>query len=378
MFSFSWVCGSLLAEDIMGNFGVEGLTTSTYATNAITIAKIIGNLLAAWVLIQLKPRKAFASLLIIAGGLGAFAGNYPLYVFTRLAVGFGGAFIAVYFNPIVLHYFTAPERPAVNAINGVAFNTGTLLALLSVPGLMAWLGAWQHVILFASAASAVCLVFWWVLSDDFPLHTVGSGAAGSESKIYTLRDGIREPFNWIYPLSYSGLLFIYISVFSLFPLIPSFAVPGERLSMLMFGAGMVGALAGIPLAKKVGLRVPLIRYCGLLMTLFAAVMILSASPLVASAAAFLHGFFMFLSFAALYSIPHELPGMTPSRVTVIFAMFWSISYGVETVLMFLAGMLADSTGDPFLAAVFAVICSSSFFLATFFFPETGKRPGKQL
>ena len=285
MFSFAWVCGSLLSGKIMTEFDVSGIATSTYATNAVTLAKIIGNITAAWVLLRLKPKKAFAfaSLLIIAGGLGALATNYPLYVFTRLALGFGGAFMVVYCNPIVLHYFSAPERPTMNAINGVAFNTGSLFALLFAHILFNQFGSWQGVILFASAVSAIFLVCWWLLSDDFPLTTPAAHSGEQKGAVYTLRDGMKEVFNWAYALGYSGLLLCYISVFSLFPQIPSFAITGERLALLMMSAGMAGAVLGIPLAKKLGLRVPLVRCCSFLMTLFAAITILTSISAIASA-----------------------------------------------------------------------------------------------
>ena len=110
------------------------------------------------------------------------------------------------------------------------------------------------------------------------------------------------------------------------------------------------------------------------MTLCAALMIATNNSMLAYMAAFLAGFFMFLPMTCLLTLPQELPGMTPGRVTVIFGMFWSISYFVETILMFMAGMLADWTGDKTTAAMFAVACSASFFITSFFLPETGKKP----
>jgi MFS family permease len=374
MFAFSWVAGSILSPSIMEEFQVGGITASTYATNAITFAKIIGNLVAAWFLVKLKPKKAFAfaSLLVVAGGIGVLASSYQFYVFTRLILGFGGAFIIVYFNPVVLHYFNAKERPTVNGLNSVAFNTGNLLALLFTTLLLDKLGTWQNVILLIAGVCFVFLALWWLVSDDFPLNAPATAGSVAE-KTYTMRDGIKDPFNWILPFGYSGLLFCYISVFSLFPLLPSFAVPGKNLSAIMIAAGMVGILAGIPFTKKFVLRIPIMRYCGLLMTVCATIMILTANSVVAYSSAFFLGFFMFAPLTAMFSLPQELPGMTPARVTVIFSMFWSVSYIIETILMFCAGVMADSTGDTFVAAIFVVACSSSFFIASFFLPETGRR-----
>lgn len=373
LFAFSWVAGSMLSKNIMADFQVQGVAAATWSTNAITIAKVIGNLIAAWFLAQLQPKKAFAlaSLLIVAGIAGVWAGSYPIYVFTRLVMGFGGAFVIVYFGPIVMNYFTPEERPLINGINSIAFNTGNLLALLFTSVLLSHLGSWQSVIMTISACSLVLLVIWLAVAEDFPL---GNKAQQDQpaAKPYTLKDGLKDSFNWILPLCYSGILFAYISIFALFPLLPSFAVPARNLSALMITAGMVGTFAGIVATKKYPFRVPLIRYSGLVMTLFIALMILTGNPILAYIAAFAAGFFMFLPMTAMMTLPQELPGMTPGRVTVVFGMFWSIAYIVETIWMYAAGLLADKTGNPMMAALFVLVCSASAFLASFFLPETGK------
>ncbi|KII75657.1 MFS transporter [Vibrio renipiscarius] len=374
LFAMSWVAGSMMTPNIMAFYNIEGMAAATWMNNAITIAKIIGNLAAAWLLVKMGPKKAFAiaSLLIAAGAAGVFAGSYSLYVVSRLVMGFGGAFAIVYFNPIVINYFNAEERPMINGINAAAFNMGNLLALLFTGSLLSTLGNWQNVILAISAISLAVLVVWWFVSDDFSLS---ASASGDKPQVtYTLKDGVKESVNWWLPIAYSGLLFCYISVFALFPLVPTFAAEAKYLSSIMIGAGMVGTIAGIMIVKRYPLRVPVIRGCGLAMTLFAAVMITTSNATIAYAAAFMAGFFMFMPMTALVTLPQELPNMTPARITVIFGMFWSISYMIETVLMFLAGVLADTTGNIAYAATFAVICSSTFFLASFFLPETGKKP----
>ena len=374
LFAMSWVAGSMMTKDIMAYYNIEGMAAATWMTNAITIAKIIGNLSAAWLLVKMGPKKAFAfaSVLIVAGVVGAFASNYPLYVFSRLVMGFGGAFAIVYFNPIVINYFSAEERPMINGINAAAFNTGNLLALLLTGSLLSTFQSWQNVIVLISLASLAVLVVWWFISDDFSL--AGGTDNKNEQQTYTLKDGFKEPVNFWLPIAYSGLLFCYIAVFALFPLVPSFAAEAKYLSSIMIGAGMVGTVAGIMITKRYPLRVPVIRYCGLAMTLFAALMISTASAPVAYGAAFMAGFFMFMPMTALITLPQELPDMSPARITVIFGMFWSISYMIETGLMYLAGVIADVSGNIALSATFAVACSSTFFLASFFLPETGKKP----
>ncbi|PKF48947.1 MFS transporter, partial [Enterovibrio nigricans] len=187
LFAMSWVAGSMMTKDIMAYYNIEGMAAATWMTNAITIAKIIGNLSAAWLLVKMGPKKAFAvaSVLIVAGAVGAFASNYPLYVFSRLIMGFGGAFAIVYFNPIVINYFSAEDRPLINGINAAAFNMGNLLAILFTGSLLSSLGQWQNVILAISVCSLAILIVWWFISDDFSLS---SSAGNKQQAVYTLKD----------------------------------------------------------------------------------------------------------------------------------------------------------------------------------------------
>ena len=371
LFAASWVSGAILTPAIQASFGEEGFANATWGSNVITIAKIVGNLAAAALLMRLGAKRAFALaiILIAAGGLGALAGSYGGWLLSRLALGLGGALAIVYFAPVVLHYFSAEERPMINGINAAAFNTGNLIALLSTTALLSWLGSWQSVVVLYGVMVLALGVLWWLSAENFSL----SGGGAKEEENYGFKQGVKEGFNWWLPLAYCGVLFCYIAVFALFPLIDGFAVASSDLSAVMIAAGMVGTVAGIVVTKRFPLRLPVLRYAGLALVGFAALMVTSRDPIIAYTAAALAGFCMFLPMTALVTLPQELPGMTPARITVTFAMFWSISYGVETVLMYGAGLLADATGEPASAAYFAVACSASLFIFSFLLPESGKK-----
>lgn len=371
LFAASWVSGAILTPAIQASFGEEGFANATWGSNVITLAKIVGNLAAAALLMRLGAKRAFALaiILIAAGGLGALAGSYGGWLLSRLALGLGGALAIVYFAPVVLHYFAPEERPLINGINAAAFNTGNLLALLSTTTLLTWLGSWQSVVVLYGVMVLALGVLWWLSAENFSL----SGGGNKPEEKYGFKQGIKQGFNWWLPLAYCGVLFCYIAVFALFPLIDGFAVASSDLSAVMIAAGMVGTVAGIIITKRYALRLPVLRYAGLALVGFAALMVTSRDPIIAYSAAALAGFCMFLPMTALVTLPQELPGMTPARITVTFAMFWSISYGVETVLMYGAGLLADATGEPASAAYFAVACSASLFIFSFLLPESGKK-----
>ena len=54
-FAVNWIAGSTLTPEIMNHFGLTEFASATFISNAITIAKIIGNFLAASLLNKLLP-----------------------------------------------------------------------------------------------------------------------------------------------------------------------------------------------------------------------------------------------------------------------------------------------------------------------------------
>ena len=61
----------------------------------------------------------------------------------------------------------------------------------------------------------------------------------------------------------------------------------------------------------------------------------------------------------------------------LFAMSWVAGSTLTMDIMahFVIDNMATATGNISIAAYFAVACSSSFFLASFFLPETGRQEG---
>ncbi|MBD8497798.1 MFS transporter [Paenibacillus arenosi] len=373
LFAVSWIAGSTLTPQIMESFDIKTFANATLITNAITIAKIVGNLMAAWVLIKLKPKKAIAlgSLLISLSALGAFATSYWLFVLTRFMMGIGGALFIVYFGPIVFHYFTAKQRPMINGINSVAYNVGSLIAMVVVTPVILALDSWQNTILVFAGTSFLLFVAWLLLGEDFEIYQNKQQVADIGQR-YTFREGLKDKFNYICAFTYSGCLLLYLVILTIFPLSQTNAMDAKTLTAVMAIAGCVGTVFGIMAVKKFALRLPVIRWSGLAMTVSALLMVTTSSPVFSIIAAFLLGFFTFLPMTTLVTIPQELPGMTPSKVTVMMGFFWSFAYIIETILYYLVGLTIDMGG--FQSGIYLAIgFSLTFFIGSFLLPETGKR-----
>ncbi len=367
-FAVNWIAGSTLTPQIMEHFSLTSFASATLISNAITIAKIIGNFLAAGLLVKLLPKKAIGlgSLLIVLGCLMAvFAPAYSVFVIGRFVMGFGGALYVVYFSPVVVHYFQGKYLPVVNTVNSAVYNVGSILAMLIVAPVIAWLKSWQYSMLFFAAISAVLFVLWLIYGQNFEI----SGNSSSQTK-FSMKEALKEKISWLLPFAYSGLLTFYLVLLTVFPTSGIAAISGTTLSTLVAVGGIFGSLAAIWLARVYHRRLPVIRICGLLMTACGALMFFTKNGTLAMISAFLIGFFMFLPMTSLVLIPQELPGMTPARLTAIMGLFWAISYIVETILYFIIGFIVDGAGYQ-AGLIVALAASLTFFVGGFLLPETG-------
>ncbi len=369
LFAMAWVGGTASMNQIMAAMNIDSLASASFISGAVTLAKIVGTFIAAWLALKLGIKKAFfvSGLLISIGLLTPLAPNYELLLISRFMMGLGGAFMIVYFNPIVMAWFEPEERPTINGLNAVAFNVGTGIILRQMTNFNSMTGSWKSTLLMFSVASFV-LSLVWLLTKDKEQQNNNSQVNGTPTTNYSYLDGLKDKFNWVYALTYSGILAFYICLFTFYP------KAGISQSALVIGAGVAGTLAGIFYSKKISQRVPVIRWSGLLIVLTVFGLSFSSLPIVQTLCAMGLGFFIFFPITALVTIPHELPQMTGQKVTVVFSLFYSISYLVATAVLWIFGKLVDmNNGDYSSAFILITILSSTFFIGSFFLPETSKQ-----
>ena len=365
LFAMAWVGGTAYMDQIMAAMDVTSLASASFLSGAVTLAKIVGTFLAAGCMIKFGLKGAFAvsALLVAVGWLTPYASNYELLLVSRFLMGLGGALMVVYFNPIVLRWFTPAERPLFNGLNAVAFNVGTAIVLWFIADITAWFGGWQPTLAAFSLASLVLAVLWGLVA----VPTADNAAGTTAEADYSYRQGLRDKFNWVYALSYSGLLSFYICLFTFYP------KAGISQSKWVIGFGILGTLAGILYSRRQPLRLPVIRWSGAMIIIGILGTSFGREPWLVDLASMVLGFFIFLPITALVTLPQELPGMTGKRITVIFSLFYSISYLVATAVLWLFGYLVDiNQGDFGPSFVLITLVSASFLVGSFFLPETGE------
>lgn len=369
-FAVNWIAGSTLTPQIMEHFNLTSFASATFISNAITLAKIIGNFMAAGILNKLFPKKAIglgSGLIVLGSVIAIFAPQYWMFILGRFVMGFGGALFVVYFSPVVIHYFEPKTRPAVNALNNVAYNVGGVIAMIIVGPVIAWLNTWQYSMAFFAIISAVLFVLWCMFGQDFELNT----SKGQVQEKYTASQALKEKINWILPFTYSGLLTFYLVILNIFPVSGTTVINSKTLSTLVAVGGVIGSLLAIALGKVYSKRLPVIRICGFVMTGLGFLMFQTNSGAIAAVSALCIGILMFLPISSLMMIPQELPGMTPAKLTTIMGIFWALSYIVETVVYLAIGVIIDKSGYA-MGLNLALIMSATFFIGSFLLPETGK------
>lgn len=353
LFAMSWKTGDILIAKAK-------ITASDQAvmTNAINIAKIIGSLSAAWFIAKLGNRKmfTFSALLIVLGTLLPFLhGSFPLIFLVRFILGLGGAWVLVTISPTVAKIFTGEELTVVNGLNSVAFNVGIAMILTLVPFIAA---NTELTIELISLGVLILALAWAYLSKSIDEGTSDTKAAiATEEKKYTFMDGLKEKFNWVFPLSYCGVLGFYMVAFTF--------MKSETVAYVIF-AGVVGALAGTFSAKSIKNKLGLVRIAALIQLLSAIAFFIYYNDPIAKILGIILGFFIFLPMPAYVTLAFIRKNITPRKIAVTFSLFWSMSYFVSIILLQVFALLKDKSGDG-AAFIFILAAEASLFIGTTFF-----------
>lgn len=371
-FSASWMVGSVVTNDMIQEFGVGHVPSSV--NNAISAAKIVGNFVAAWILVKLGPKKtvAFSCLLTCAVIIGALSTSFPFVILSRFLLGFGGAVLMICMTPYVVYCFSPKQQPIFIGINNAGPNTGNLIALFSISAVRAWLVSWRSVILFYGLFSVILLVLWLIVGRGYPIAATPKQTDQSAGgKLYRYKDGLREPFLYEFIFTMTGRLVMYTVMLYLFPLHPDFTVNSQFISTMIALTGIPGTIVGIVLAKKLKRQITLFRFSGFAQSIAFFVMILTPSGTVATACAILMGVVIFISTPSLFTLPARMPGATPQKVAVIMTLYWTGAYILQMIVYAVIVHLANVTTWK-TAMLFTAFYSLTFLVGTFLLPDFDK------
>lgn len=359
LFALAWNWGDIYVTSL-------GFSASRTAlmTNAITLAQVVGSLVAANVIVQMGIRNSYALAggLIVLGGLVSLTQAFPIVFFIRFVMGLGGALMVVMGSAIVAKVLTGRDLQIANGIGSVAFNTGLAVALTFGGRVV---GQPIMGVLIAAGLSLILLVVWLVVSKlvlrPEPAEEV------SQDTSFTMRDGFKEWFNWAFALAYTGLLSYYIVAFT-------FMDP-STIRWVVY-AGIIGALSGTVVSAKVEntLKPVIVVWCALIQVVAAAAVLAMSGHRLEVLIGVILGFVIFFPMPFFVQTAFIRPGVTPRQIAVTFSIFWAVSYAGSVVIIMIFAAIADATGGlvagtniPVSVApmIFIVFAEATFLVGTF-------------
>lgn len=359
LFALAWNWGDIYVTSL-------GFSASRTAlmTNAITLAQVVGSLVAANVIVQMGIRNSYALAggLIVLGGLVSLTQAFPIVFFIRFVMGLGGALMVVMGSAIVAKVLTGRDLQIANGIGSVAFNTGLAVALTFGGRVV---GQPIMGVLIAAGLSLILLVVWLVVSKlvlrPEPAEEV------SQDTSFTMRDGFKEWFNWAFALAYTGLLSYYIVAFT-------FMDP-STIRWVVY-AGIIGALSGTVVSAKVEntLKPVIVVWCALIQVVAAAAVLAMSGHRLEVLIGVILGFVIFFPMPFFVQTAFIRPGVTPRQIAVTFSIFWAVSYAGSVVIIVIFAAIADATGGlvagtniPVSVApmIFIVFAEATFLVGTF-------------
>lgn len=402
IFATNWVAGSNLSKQITDHyFNGEKVSPiiSEVVNYTITIARIIANLLAAYVLIKLHPKKAaiFALFCLCFSFFAVFSHNYWLYTASRMIMALGGSMIMVFINTYVAKFIPNDKKILTSAIITAAYNFGAaVVAILFLVFKEHFIDDWRYTMIGFSIFSILLLIAWLVLARDFeptitwkhPNYFVyklliesKEVAEEEEVKKYTYADGFKDKFIYFFSLGFGGFLFLYVM-----PLVSLPRVVAEHshnanfkpefMILTVTVGGIMGTLFSILVTRKLDFRrKPFLIVHGILMIGFmaAGLYAVSSNEVLAYIMFALSGFVMYSQYPVYLNYPYELPKMNSQRLTIMFGMFWAFGYAIYTLFNFIWSLILNHMGyTP--SILFYLLGSVIYIIFVFTFPET--RPKK--
>lgn len=354
LFAMSWKTGDIL----IASYGFS-TSQSAILTNAINASKVIGCISAAGIITKLGNRKTFtySTFLIVLGILLPFVQSFSLIFIIRFVLGLGGALVLVAINPIVSKLFSGEELTVVNGLNAVAFNVGLAVVLTFIRPIAT---SPKTFIIILSLIVFGGLILWLILSKELEDNSNNTNQEEVKlaAKEYTIVDGLKDKFNIIFSLSYSGLLAFYLVAFTF--------MKAENVVFVIY-AGVIGALVGTFWAKKFEDKLKLVRISAFLQLVSAIGFIAYYDYSLVKVIGLLLGFFIFFPMPAFVTLAFTRKDVTPRKISVTFSIFWSISYLVSIVLLQIFAFLTDNTENMIIPFIFIICAEAFFFIGTTFF-----------
>jgi len=371
-FGLSFFALSPITPLIMDEYEINRSTASllislvflAQAALAIPCSMLVGR-------IKLKKLIAVGWVLSSAPLLSFMAESFHFLLTLRVLYGVGVAIIFPALGPLLMQWFRPRELPLVNGIFiggislAVSFSTFIVVPMSDAIGWKPALSVFGGVSLLGS----VC----WVVLGRIHGSVAGSGRHFSIRNVWNVL-GSRSTL--LLAAADAGPYALYTAALAWLPSFyhevhgMSLAKAGAMMGLLSL-AGMFSLMLASLLSLRVRQRRPFLIIPGILVGFGGFGTFLLADSAAIYIAILVLGFASWFYLPTLTTIPMELPGTDPNRVSVILATIMAVG-GIFTFLSPLTvGAITDLTGNYLPGLALFAILSWSLGISGFLLPETG-------
>lgn len=346
-FGMAWIGVVPLFPEIRAALSV-GAGDASWLVSVVSLAKSVFPILAgvAAARIGLTSTLRLAGLLVVLGAAVPFLPTFWAWLAGRFVFGVGGALWVTLMPAVVMQVFPAERRPLVNALNGVAVNTGVIVALKITLPLTEQIG-WRAALASYSVLTAVFLVALFALGPLAPKPAARASWRTPPGQ-GTLRyvDVLKAPVTWIVSVAFTGPLALYLVLNTFLPQYfqATYDLPRQASADLLGWMNLWGIPASIAtglLVQKLGRAKPFLVVGSLLLPASVALACVpSLRPLVGVLLAGA-GVGLFVTVAPLVTLLQAQRGMTPASIGMVLGTMFSLTYVLSSATPGLVGALVE-------------------------------------
>ncbi len=331
-------------------------------------------------LVRFSPKRVYFGALVFAAVAGFFCGQAPAFLLLAVVYFLKGVGVMVRQIPdtlLRLQWIPKKEFATVQGVTMGMVAMGQSGGIIIIPFLLILLGGWRNLFSVYALVLFLMSIIWIVLAREriTPAYQEGMNSRAGRSP---LKGVLKHKEFLALGLGTLGVPFAYMATLIF---LPTYLLEERGMALTTIGliTGLMpigGVCANLTMgfvSDRIGLRKPTMWPSGLLQP-FLYFILFSPIPVWAlPVLAFVTGFVAWTPFAAIRTIPFELPGIKPSEVAVGQALVSTLTALGPILGSLTVGYLAETLGSLRTALSIAGVFPLTITISWFFLPETGPK-----
>jgi cyanate permease len=375
-----WSAAGPLLPLIMASYDINRGTAGWFASiSPLAIVLLTAPIGIISTRFSLKKTFAFGAILQAAGLFTPFCTSFFPLLLTRACYALGAGITFPLIPAIASEWFSARELPLINGI-AMAFNSlgSALVFLITIPITNAL--SWESTLTIYGAVALATAAGWMIFGKDRKIEKISEEAERNPAvKSYpelTMRQALTQRSTILLTLATMGCWALGNSVGTWLPTFyhQVFDMSLENASTItavMTVVGIGACIAGGILPLRLGRRKPFLIIPGVFMGLSALCSVLFDNSAAIYVSVICFGILSNLFGPTLFTIPFELPGMSPRNAAMVaFVMQIGGNFG-NFIAPLIVGYLADATGSFLPGFIISAAMSLCLLVVGLMLPETG-------